>query len=79
MPIINEDRCSGCGRCMDVCRQHAIKLIEQPAPQWRDLLGLPLKYKARLVSPQACIGCGHCAAVCRHRAIEIERVHNTEL
>ena len=74
IPTIDEDRCSGCGNCVNVCHQHVITLIEQPAPLWRTLLGAPLKFKARLDYPQACEGCAYCVAVCRHRAIQIEKV-----
>ncbi|MBB3186392.1 ATP-binding protein [Microbacter margulisiae] len=74
IPTIHADRCHGCGDCVEVCHQYAIALVEQPFPRWKNLLGLPLKYKAALSYPQACTGCGHCVTICRHRAIQIEKI-----
>jgi ferredoxin len=76
IPTIDDDRCSGCGKCVDVCPQHAITLKEEPYTLWRTLLGFPPKFKAQIEYPEACTGCAYCVSVCRHRAIKIEKVEN---
>ncbi len=53
IPQVNAQRCSACGRCVEVCQFHAIALIG----------------KTVLVFPQLCHGCGSCTRNCPGRAI----------
>ncbi|ATW28229.1 nitroreductase family protein [Candidatus Formimonas warabiya] len=60
---INEEKCTGCGLCVSVCKD----------------FGLELENKKVKSSPNplfGCIGCGHCMAICPSNAIEI---HGREL
>lgn len=55
---INIEKCTGCGRCVDVCSDNSLmlesgKVAERNSPHF------------------GCIGCGHCMAVCPDDAIEI--------
>jgi ferredoxin len=55
---INIEKCTGCGRCVDVCSDNSLmlekgKAVESNSPHF------------------GCIGCGHCMAVCPEAAIEI--------
>ncbi len=50
---INQDECTQCGKCAEVCRFDAIPVIEG-------------KY---IVEPLSCEGCGYCARVCPVDAI----------
>ena len=54
--VINQDRCTKCGKCADVCRFDAIPVIN-------DLY---------VVQPLDCEGCGYCARVCPEDAITNE-------
>jgi len=55
--FINQDQCSSCGSCQDICRFDAIK---------KDSLG---KF---LIDPVSCEGCGLCARVCPSQAITMK-------
>ena len=53
LALINQDECTQCGKCAEVCRFDAIPVIEG-------------KY---IVEPLSCEGCGYCARVCPVDAI----------
>lgn len=64
VPVIDQDKCILCGKCVDVCEFHA-------------LAKLPDRI---LLFPQLCHGCGTCGIVCPVDAItekgrEIGRIH----
>lgn len=54
--IINQDICTACGKCADVCRFDAIPVIND-------------QY---IVQPLECEGCGYCARICPVEAIKME-------
>jgi len=51
---IDPDKCTGCGKCFEVCRFDAIEATEDG------------KYR---IEPTACEGCGACKIVCGDRAV----------
>jgi MinD superfamily P-loop ATPase len=53
IPLVDEDKCAGCGRCAEVCQYHAIVCMAGKV----------------LVFPQLCHGCGSCALHCPEEAI----------
>lgn len=59
MVRIDEDRCDGCGLCIDACAEGAIQLIDG---------------KAKLVSETYCDGLGACLGHCPQDAITVEKV-----
>ncbi len=59
-PLIDPDRCLGCGSCVAACP-------EQPSHQ---VLGL-IRGKAQLISPTDCIGHGACKTACPTDAISL--------
>jgi ferredoxin len=54
---IDEDKCNGCGLCVDACHEGALKLVDG---------------KAKLVSESYCDGLGNCLPQCPAGAITIE-------
>ena len=63
-PIVDENRCNGCGECSVMCRYNAIVILQSKP----------------LVFPELCHGCGGCVEVCPENAItegqrEIGSVH----
>jgi NAD-dependent dihydropyrimidine dehydrogenase PreA subunit len=55
---IDEDKCNGCGQCVNACAEGAIKIIDG---------------KAKLVSEVYCDGLGACLGTCPQDAITIEQ------
>jgi len=53
MASINQDECTSCGKCEEVCRFDAISVIDS-------------EY---IVDPLDCEGCGYCARICTSNAI----------
>jgi MinD superfamily P-loop ATPase len=53
IPVVDEAKCTHCGKCAEVCQYHAIAVLG----------------KKTLVFPQLCHGCGSCTAMCPERAI----------
>lgn len=58
IPEVDESRCTGCGRCAEVCQFHAIVVLAGKV----------------LVFPELCHGCGSCGLNCPEEAIlEVSR------
>lgn len=58
IPEVDESRCTGCGRCAEVCQFHAIVVLAGKV----------------LVFPELCHGCGSCGLNCPEKAIlEVSR------
>lgn len=55
--IIDEERCDGCGLCIDACVEGALRIIDG---------------KARLISENYCDGLGACLGDCPQNAITVE-------
>lgn len=55
---INEEKCTGCGLCISVCKDNSLKAENH-------------KVKASDNPFFGCIGCGHCMAICPSDAIRI--------
>ncbi|MGI6035310.1 MAG: P-loop NTPase [Limnochordia bacterium] len=56
--VVHGDRCTGCERCVSVCRFDALAMVDDLAA----------------VDPIACEGCGVCAHICPREAIVMEDV-----
>jgi MinD superfamily P-loop ATPase len=55
IPKINRGKCQKCGRCAEVCKEHAIVFVDDKYP---------------VLIPEQCIGCSACMIACPHNAVE---------
>jgi ferredoxin len=61
VPVIDPQRCTGCGRCVAVC---APRLLSLEVVRWEKL--------SVLHDPQRCTGCNQCAVNCPFHAITLQ-------
>lgn len=54
-PAVGEQACSGCGACVEACRESAVKLDHRPQP---------------VIEVQNCVACGQCVAACPNGSLE---------
>ncbi len=56
--ILNTEKCTGCGRCIEVCPHHVFSIKER---------------KAEILDKDGCMECGACAKNCPLNAIEVKQ------
>jgi Pyruvate/2-oxoacid:ferredoxin oxidoreductase delta subunit len=66
MPEIRQDRCKGCGTCVQRCPIQAISLVPDADPRFA-------KRGRPQVDEAACLGCSVCAVACRSNAIQMRK------
>jgi ferredoxin len=65
LPVVDEGKCNGCGRCVSVCPVEAMTLVSANHPD------KPKMKKARL-NEDLCLGCGVCVRNCKEDGIHLE-------
>lgn len=60
---IDEDKCTGCGKCVAPCAEGAIQIMNG---------------KARVVSEELCDGMGFCIGICPEGALTVEERETVE-
>jgi NAD-dependent dihydropyrimidine dehydrogenase PreA subunit len=69
LPLIDEEKCNGCGKCVEVCPVEAMSLISANDPKKK-------KLKKTKLNEEICLGCGLCVRVCNNNGLRmIERSH----
>lgn len=53
VPVIDQEKCSHCGKCADFCAYHALAVLPQTV----------------LLFPELCHGCGGCSIICPEKAV----------
>lgn len=66
LPKIDEERCNGCGKCVDVCAVEAMSLVSANDPHKKR------KRKAVLIEDR-CLGCGVCVRNCPEEGISLQQ------
>jgi dissimilatory sulfite reductase (desulfoviridin) alpha/beta subunit len=54
---VDENLCTGCGACVDVCQFHALEMMDDKVH----------------VNEERCMGCGVCVSKCEHEAYRLVR------
>ena len=60
---IDEEKCTGCGKCVSPCAEGAIRIIDG---------------KAKVISEELCDGMGFCIGICPEGAISTEERQTVE-
>ena len=61
--IVNEDKCRGCGLCVEMCPKSVLRIASRFN---KDGLNPVEQF-----DPDNCIGCATCALMCPHVAIDL--------
>lgn len=61
-----EDRCKGCGLCVDACPKKIVALC-------KERINAKGFHPAEVTDMQACIGCAFCATMCPDVVIRVEK------
>jgi Pyruvate/2-oxoacid:ferredoxin oxidoreductase delta subunit len=64
LPIVNEESCNGCGRCVYVCPVEAMALVSANDPH-------KPKMKTAKLNEAVCLGCGVCVRACPEKALAL--------
>ena len=67
IPKIDEDKCTGCGKCVKVCPIEAIEWVSND-----DGINSNSGRKVK-INEEICLGCGVCVRVCSNKNITLER------
>lgn len=65
LPEVNENNCSGCGKCVNVCPVEAMTLVSTNNPH------KPNEKKA-ILNEVTCLGCGVCVRSCSESALHLK-------
>jgi ferredoxin len=66
IPKIDEDKCTGCGKCVKACPVSAIEWVSNDD-------GTNSKPKKVKINEEICLGCGVCVRTCSNKSITLER------
>lgn len=75
LPVVDQDKCTSCGKCVGVCPKMIIELRRKGPKNRRVFVSCINRDKggvARKACEAACIGCGKCVKVCAFEAITLE-------
>ena len=64
MPVVNDEGCTGCGKCVTVCPVEAMSLISANDPH-------AAKLKRAKVDEDTCLGCGVCVRTCPRTSLTL--------
>lgn len=71
LPVIDEDKCTSCRRCVEVCPKQLFSLVPKEKIYIVKCNSKDLGRKVREVCTVGCIGCGRCEKVCSVDAIHV--------
>ncbi len=62
IPVINDQQCNGCSKCVNVCPVEAMTLVSANDPHHLNL-------KKAVLNEERCLGCGVCVRTCSSKSI----------
>jgi ferredoxin len=65
IPKINDNSCTGCGKCVAICPVEAMTLVSANDPK-------RLKKKKARLNKDICLGCGLCVRACTDESLELK-------
>lgn len=71
IPVIDPDKCTGCGLCASACPRNIIELLPKRARTWISCVSHDRGAVSRKICPVSCIACGKCARNCPQGAITV--------
>lgn len=66
MVVIDEERCKGCGLCVEVCPTHTLQLAQ-------DRFNQKGYRPVEATDAEACTGCATCAVICPDVVLTVYR------
>jgi len=70
-PVVDKNKCVGCGTCVKYCPEGIIKLKDRSKEELKK--NKNLSKKVAEIDYDFCKGCGVCAQVCPFKAIKMEK------
>jgi len=64
LPVIEEEKCNGCGKCVEVCPVEAMSLVSANNPA-------KPKMKKACLNDEICLGCGLCIKTCKPEGLKL--------
>jgi ferredoxin len=65
LPLVSDENCNGCGKCVSLCPVEAMTLISANDPKKQN------RKKAKVLQ-EICLGCGVCIKSCEKKAIQLQ-------
>ncbi|NHZ86207.1 MAG: 4Fe-4S dicluster domain-containing protein [Planctomycetia bacterium] len=65
LPLVEDSKCNGCGKCVNVCPVEAMTLISANNPN-------KIKMKKARLNEEICLGCGLCVKACDKDTITLK-------
>ncbi|MPM96283.1 NAD(P)H-quinone oxidoreductase subunit I, chloroplastic [bioreactor metagenome] len=62
----DEDKCKGCGLCVEACPKKILELAH-------DIINAKGYHPAKIIDMSKCIGCASCAKMCPDCVITVEK------
>jgi len=72
LPVVDEEKCTGCGKCQSVCPKQVIAMVPLAARVHVYCNSRDKGADVRKLCASGCLGCGLCARQCPYGAIEMK-------
>jgi heterodisulfide reductase subunit A len=78
--VVDEEICSGCGVCVELCPVEAIELIEEPVSAVTyGIMTVTGGKRVYAHVTEGCIGCGSCASLCPSSAMSLKSFKDRQM